>query len=185
MVRYAVSAGVVVAVQMRGLTPPPNGGAGIDMMGWCLANCQIHQRTQRHFYVSKSKPRPKVLSEEDKKRRFSLMMATINGIRITCIVAIIAGAFVASVYCGIYLPIKETAGETTFISYTVNFLWDIKFHIWAAWGAAASCAGWAIWEKRSRIKERGEKDARISELEEFIDPLRTSSELTPAGEKRK
>jgi hypothetical protein len=88
---------------------------------------------------------------------------------------------VLAVYVGIYLPIKASSGRTTSIDYFINFVTDIKAHIWLSWAATAGATGWALNERKKRLKEREEKDKQIIELQKQIDPHRTSSDLTPAG----
>ena len=93
------------------------------------------------------------------------------------------GLFVVLATCvGIYLPIKASAGRRTSIEYLVNFITDIKAHIWLSWAATAGATGWAIKERKKRLKEREEKDKQIIELQTQLDPKRTSSDLTPAGD---
>ncbi len=91
-------------------------------------------------------------------------------------------SIVGAIYFGIYLPIKASAGKTTSIDYLVNFVTDIKAHIWLSWAATAGATTWAVKERKKRLKEREEKDNQIIELQKMIDPNRTSSDLTPAGD---
>ncbi|MCA9164144.1 MAG: hypothetical protein R3C99_08315 [Pirellulaceae bacterium] len=88
------------------------------------------------------------------------------------------------VYFGIYRPIEISAGKSTAINYAVQLLADVKLHVWLAWGAALGCSAWALQERRKRLSERKEKDERIQKLERAMDPSRTSSGLSVAGEQQ-
>ncbi len=88
---------------------------------------------------------------------------------------------VASIYFGIYKPIQISTGEVTVITYALSFVADLKLHVWLAWGVAASCGGWALAERRLRMKERETKDRRLSDFERTLDPGRTSSNLDISG----
>jgi hypothetical protein len=88
-------------------------------------------------------------------------------------------------YFAFYAPVVETAGQTTVISTTANWIADFRIHYIVAGGAAGVCGlGWYR-ERKQRHKEREEKDKRISELETQLDPSRTSSELDPTGKPKK
>lgn len=85
-------------------------------------------------------------------------------------------------YCGIYLPVEASAGQTTTISYVVNFLSKVKADVVISWVATAGTSMWAMKERGKRISEREAKDKRIKKLEEQVDPSRSSSNLSPSGE---
>lgn len=85
-------------------------------------------------------------------------------------------------YVAIYLPVKASHGEETAVSLAVRFLADIKVDVAFAWGAAAVTGfGWYR-ERKKRIAERSEKDARLRELERRLDPAVSSSGLTARGD---
>ena len=84
-------------------------------------------------------------------------------------------------YFAFYAPIVETAGQTTIVSSTANWIMDFRVHFIVPVAAAALCGlGWRR-ERKARVKEREEKDKRIKELELQFDPSRTSSNLDPSG----
>jgi len=109
-------------------------------------------------------------------------LAVIYSIRNFAIAAVISVGVVGTVYVGIYLPVEASAGKTTFISSTQNFLANIDAQVWLGWGAAASGALYGLYQKRKGIRERNERDERIAALEMQIDPNRSSSGLTPSGD---
>lgn len=97
--------------------------------------------------------------------------------------ACICAAVVLFGYVAIYKPIDAAKGEQTAINYVVNWLGDIKLNVGLAWTATGASTAWALLERRKRLKERKEKDARIGAFERSIDPDRSSSELTVSGDK--
>ena len=92
-------------------------------------------------------------------------------------------AVVGSLYVAVYLPVVASSGKTTVISYVLNWISDFRINVALAWGTTAACGGWAVLERKKRLRERKERDQRIAELERHIDPNRTSSNLTVAGDK--
>ena len=96
--------------------------------------------------------------------------------------AVVMFGVVGFAYCGIYLPFEASAGQTTTISYVVNFLSKIKADVLISWAATAGTGVWAWKERGKRISEREAKDKRIKRLEEQVDPNRSSSNLSPSGE---
>lgn len=90
----------------------------------------------------------------------------------------------AVVYAGVYLPVRDAPGGTTILNVTQKWAFDANLHVYLAWGAAAAGVGYGANERRKRLKERAEKDKRIKELEQHIDPNRTSSGLSVEGERQ-
>lgn len=88
------------------------------------------------------------------------------------------------VYYGIYMPIAASSGKQTTITYVLSWLVDLRlnFVLPAAWAITATGGWW--WERRTRIKERIKKDARLKALEEKVDPDRSSSEMSADGRRK-
>ena len=85
-----------------------------------------------------------------------------------------AGA-VAMVYFGLTVPIRETAGQETVLTVGYRAVLDMKMHIILPYVAAGG-VGWLWWsERRTRITAVERENRRNRELEEKIDPGRTSS----------
>jgi hypothetical protein len=128
-----------------------------------------------------AKGRKTRLSEEDKERAHEKWMKGLDSLVSLGKVAFICTAFVASMYVGVALPIKYSAGTTTIISYGLQWAQALKVDVLLAWGTAATCAGWAWSERKKRLRERKERDDRLVKLEQSKDPNRTSSGLTVDG----
>jgi len=90
----------------------------------------------------------------------------------------------AVVYAGVYVPGRDAAGGQTILTVTQKWVVDANLHVYLAWGAAAGGAAYGWSERRKRLRERGERDKRITELEKRIDPNRTSSGLSTEGERQ-
>jgi hypothetical protein len=95
---------------------------------------------------------------------------------------LVCAAVVLTAYVGIYLPIKETAGQTTAIHVLQQWVFDANLNVYIAWAAGMSGVVYGYAERRKRLREREERDKRIRQLEEAIDPERQSSGATPEGE---
>ena len=94
---------------------------------------------------------------------------------------IVAFCVVMSIYYGVYKPVEVSHGEETSITFILDWIADFKLNIALAWGAVAVCGGWAIAERKKRLREREERDNRIANLELQLDPNRSSSNLTTDG----
>ena len=90
----------------------------------------------------------------------------------------------AVVYAGVYLPVRDAPGGVTVLEVTQKWIFDANLHVYLAWGAATVGALYGANERRKRLRERSERDKRIKELEEHIDPHRTSSGLSVEGERQ-
>jgi hypothetical protein len=92
----------------------------------------------------------------------------------------IFGGFVA--WC-LYLAIDSVAGKTTVfqgaLSVGFSLLWDIRFVV--AFSLAGATTVWAMAEKWLRHRKVNFLQGRIKELEEKIDPGRSTSRLTTKG----
>lgn len=122
-------------------------------------------------------------TEEESKRSHALALRQIEAAEKVLIYLILTVGAVFSLYVAVYLPIVASAGQTTTISYVVDFLTKIRADVVVSWVATAGTTWWGYSERCKRIRERESKDERIKKLEEKLDPTRTSSNLTPAGEK--
>lgn len=91
---------------------------------------------------------------------------------------IIGGSCAGVVYL---LPpvIEPLAGKNTLLALNLAFLGDIKFVV--SIGLTGCAAGWAVVERTLRHRKVEYLQGRIRELEERIDPARTSSRLTTKG----
>ena len=123
-------------------------------------------------------------SEEEHLRYHARSMYAIDAIRkvsMTCIIGFWAWAVI---YAGVYLPVRDAPGGQTILTVTQKWIFDANLHVYLAWGAAAGGAGYGWSERRKRLRERGEKDKRIVELEKRLDPNRTTSGLSIEGERQ-
>lgn len=126
-------------------------------------------------------PAPPPISEAELERKHTRFFAWISLAENLGGKLIIGATVVAGIFCGLYLPVKISHGETTAISFFVTWFTDFKVNIALAWGAACGVGWLAYAERKKRLKERKERDERIEELEHKIDPNRTSSGLTVDG----
>ena len=97
--------------------------------------------------------------------------------------AIIAAAVIGFAYYGIYMPVEASAGKETTINYAAKFIGDLKIDVAIAWSVAVGASAWAVRERNAKMKERREKDRRITDLEKHIDSKRSSSGLDVSGDK--
>jgi hypothetical protein len=88
----------------------------------------------------------------------------------------------AAFYVTFALPVIASHGETTTISVAQNWVANLNAHVWVSWAVSAGAVGYGLNERRLRRKERSEKDARITKLEQAIDPGRTSSGVNQSGD---
>jgi len=119
--------------------------------------------------------------EAEADRRIALIWRLMELVERLGIYFIVTGGIVAGLYVAVYLPIKVSHGEETSITFILNWIADFKLNVTLAWGAAAGCGGWAIAERKKRLREREERDDRIKKLEMQVDPNRSSSNLTTDG----
>lgn len=113
--------------------------------------------------------------------RIALWWRCIEAVEKIVIYSIVAFSVVASIYYGVYKTVEVSHGEETSITFILDWIADFKLNIALAWGAAAGCGGWAIAERKKRLREREERDNRIANLELQLDPNRSSSNLTTDG----
>lgn len=78
-----------------------------------------------------------------------------------------------------FLSIDSIAGKTTAISVMVEALADLKVSLSIALTGLA--IAWAAIERYLRHRKTEQLQGRIKELEQRLDPKRTSSGLTPRG----
>lgn len=127
----------------------------------------------------------KAPSEKDKERAHELAMkkwdVILSSVKWVAITTMVVGGIAAAIAAPVYF----SSGKQTSIRYVVNWIQDVKLHVWLAWGTAG--AGWALARmyRNKLLKERSEKDARIAALEKQLDPSRTSSGLLPDGRAQK
>jgi hypothetical protein len=94
---------------------------------------------------------------------------------------VIGGSIWVTSYTAVYLPIKESAGQQTTITVMQQWLADVGISVYLAWGAAATCGGWAMLERRKRLRERAEKDTRVIELLSKARPVHRLAVWPPTG----
>ena len=108
------------------------------------------------------------------------LVVTLAVIGLLRVAVYMAGA-VALVYFGLTLPIRETAGQETALTVGYRAVLDMKMHIILPYVAAGGL-GWLWWsERRTRITAVERENRRNRELEEKIDPGRTSSGFNEIG----
>ena len=82
---------------------------------------------------------------------------------------------VGLVYFGVAIPVSATAGQETNLTVVYRALVDLRVHIILSYGAAA--VFFTLWrmERKTRIIAVARENRRNKELEQEIDPGRTSS----------
>lgn len=93
------------------------------------------------------------------------------------------GAVVAIARYG-YLTVARLAGQSTFADIGVSFLADVRVSEAVAWILAGSGALYGAAQRRLRRNTVERIQRRNHELEQAIDPKRSSSRLTIRGETR-
>jgi hypothetical protein len=96
---------------------------------------------------------------------------------------LLIGGVNLGIYLAITLPVRDSAGKNT--QFFVLQDWALSFRIDLAICVSISLVttGWALWERKMRLRERKEKDARLAKFEKAKDPGRTSSGLDTEGER--
>lgn len=79
----------------------------------------------------------------------------------------------------VWNALKDLSGHDTNLA--VKLLANVDVSIVFSWLATASTSVWAVKERRLRVRKVEQMQARIRQLEEHIDPNRTSSGLTVQG----
>jgi hypothetical protein len=82
----------------------------------------------------------------------------------------------------LYKSIEAAAGTTTLADLSLKFLSNVKINIAVSWSVGITGVGYGVWQRRVRRTTVERLAARVKELEEKIDPRRSSSSLTPRGE---
>jgi hypothetical protein len=82
--------------------------------------------------------------------------------------------------------VEDLAGQTTYadVGIDVGILAEVGTSHFLAWGLAVAAVLWALFERRLRRTTIERLTGRNRELEESIDPNRSSSNLTPRGKTR-
>ena len=99
----------------------------------------------------------------------------------------LAGQIVAGIiwlglaYIG-YLAIDSLAGKTTIANILLGYFTSKESDFGLPWILAVVFAIWAILERRLRKRKTESMQSHIRELEQRLDPSRTSSGLLPTGE---
>ena len=96
-------------------------------------------------------------------------------------VAVRMAAFVAMVYLGVTVPVRETAGQETVLALAYRVVLDMRLHDFVPY-VAVCVFGWLWWrERRTRITVVERENRRNRELEEKIDSGRTLSGFDETG----
>lgn len=132
----------------------------------------------------KRRPQPSNQSEADKERAYQLWIRVLDVIKTTVTIGGIGFTVVGSAFCLVPLPIWLSHGEHTVIEYMVHWMSVAHIDTLGLGGALAAAIKWALWERKKRFKERGERDERIVALEQQIDSTRSSSNLSVNGKTR-
>ena len=139
--------------------------------------------------MAKKKKRPKrggnaATTDAEAERRTILAIKRWDVLQKLGVTGIISLASVLGIYYAIYMPIEASHGETTAVHFVVDWCTKLKMNVILAWSAGGAGVLWARSERKKRLRERKEKDDRITKLERQLDPNRTSSDLTPDGRER-
>jgi hypothetical protein len=129
--------------------------------------------------MAKAKP-----TQADRDHAYRMAILRWSQITRIAVTLAVCGAIVGALYVGVALPVQASAGQTTTVSYVLEWVQDWQVGTKLAWTGVAGSVVWAILERRMRMKERRAKDSRIVELEKRLDPNRTSSGLNVSGGKK-
>lgn len=88
------------------------------------------------------------------------------------------GAVAFGCWC-LYLSVDSIAGKTTAFTMALSVLWDVRLVF--AFTVAGLTTFWAVAERMLRQRKVGYMQGRIKELEQKIDPQRSTSGLTEKG----
>lgn len=83
-----------------------------------------------------------------------------------------------------YLAVVALAGRHTLADIGLKLITNMTFSQSVSWVATTGAAAWAVSERGLRKKVIRQKAKRIQELEQRIDPNRSSSSLLPDGSTR-
>lgn len=124
------------------------------------------------------RPKPSEKELERQHLRFMSVVETVKtGIRWT-----LGGlTVVGTAYSAFYLPVQASAGMQTVITNAQSIIGNLNASVWVSWAVTAGTAVAVEGMRRKMLKERKEKDARIRELEQKIDPKVSSSRVDVAG----
>ena len=91
------------------------------------------------------------------------------------------GVIFACFYC-LYLIVDSLAGKTTAADIALKAITDLELDRSVLYVLTGGTTLWAIRERKLRKKKTKDLGAYVKELEEHIDPNRTSSNLTETGD---
>jgi len=94
--------------------------------------------------------------------------------------AIFAGAVVAVAHY-FAMIMADFAGKTTTANVVLNMLGSISFSSAISWGGTVVGVGYGAAQRRLKMKTVRNLHEHIRQLEERLDPDRTSSDLAPTG----
>jgi hypothetical protein len=92
--------------------------------------------------------------------------------------AIRYGTIAFGLWC-LYLSIDSIAGKTTAFTMALSVLWDVRLVF--AFSIAGLTSLWAVAERKLRQRKVAYMQGRVRELEQKIDPNRSTSGLTEKG----
>lgn len=84
-----------------------------------------------------------------------------------------------------FLSVQEIAGKTTTFSAVLRAAITVGADRWIAYVVAAICTGGYIHERRLRRRTARELGQHSTDLEELVDPKRSSSGLATTGEPKR
>jgi hypothetical protein len=131
--------------------------------------------------MSKGKSKAPAISEEEYQRKHDRWCIIAAGVISCCKLVIICVLIFGCFYAAFVMPIQIAHGETTTIAVAQSWVVNVDAQIWVSWGLAATAGAWGWTERKLRHKERAVKDGRIAQLEQAIDPNRTSSNVDQKG----
>ena len=120
----------------------------------------------------------------DDERRFHLWMAAINAtvnvfrMAIPAVTIVAIASFAAKV-------LLAYAGKHTDATVIIKLITSIQLDRWIAWAAGAMGVTYGVRQRHLRRKAIERTTKRPIELEQVMDPKRTSSQLTTLGTTRR
>jgi hypothetical protein len=93
---------------------------------------------------------------------------------------LVVGAVVA-IFHYLAMIMGDFAGKTTTANIVLNMLGSLSFSSAVSWGGTAVALGYGATQRHLKMKTVRNLHSHIRELEERLDPARSSSELSPTG----
>jgi hypothetical protein len=132
---------------------------------------------------SGSDPKKASVSASDAEYAYRSKVELINALLSGWKTLLAVGGTVAVAYL-VFRSIESLAGRSTDSNIMVKFVTDLKASRWLSMAFAGLMGTWGASERALKKKAVKRLHVRVKELEEKIDPTRTSSGLTLTGETR-